>query len=290
MDLSQWRKHIDQVVKDEGQWVGVADENGYPIYELTGKINFPESHLQAASAEITVNVEPGDRILDDLVGDKLGQMDAAGRLVPANGPARLLVLVRPGERRAAIITHVVVTGQATPSQVTVHGVDLLDSLASWPCPSINLEGWEMAQWQQRKTDASGIRYGKVREMAQLQFATKLFRYAKRGTARDLLRVIVQDSFDSVNILYGWQDSPHAVVAFGGAKDTSGEVGLRISDDSIWETIAETARSAGLTIDVELWWPGDPAIRVRADHDGKTTKSKTFSHPVQVVRIEQLEGV
>lgn len=290
MELSQWRKHIDRVVQDEGQWVGIADENGYPIYELVGKINFPESHLQAASAEITVNVEPGDRILDDLVGDSLGQMDAAGRLVPANGPARLLVLVRPGERRAAIVTHVVVTGQATPSQVTVHGVDLLDSLASWPCPSINLEGWEMAKWQQRKTDASGIRYGKVREMAQLQFATKLYRYAKRGTARDVLRVIVQDSFDSVNKLYGWQDNPHAVVAFGGAKDTSGEVALRISDDSIWETIAETARAAGLTIDVELWWPGDPAIQVRADHDGKTTKAKTFAHPVQVVRIEQLEGV
>lgn len=290
MDLSQWRKHIDRVVQDEGQWVGIADENGYPIYELVGKINFPESHLQAASAEITVNVEPGDRILDDLVGDSLGQMDAAGRLVPANGPARLLVLVRPGERRAAIVTHVVVTGQATPSQLTVHGVDLLDSLASWPCPSINLEGWEMAKWQQRKTDASGVRYGKMREMAQLQFATKLYRYAKRGTARDVLRVIVQDSFDSVNKLYGWQDSPHAVVAFGGAKDTSGEVALRISDDSIWETIAETARAAGLTIDVELWWPGDPAIQVRADHDGKTTKAKTFTHPVQVVRIEQLEGV
>lgn len=290
MDLSQWRKHIDRVVQDEGQWVGVADENGYPIYELVGKINFPESHLQAASAEITVNVEPGDRILDDLVGDSLGQMDAAGRLVPANGPARLLVLVRPGERRAAIVTHVVVTGQATPSQVTVHGVDLLDSLASWPCPSINLEGWEMAKWQQRKTDASGIRYGKVREMAQLQFATKLYRYAKRGTARDVLRVIVQDSFDSVNKLYGWDGEPHAVVVFGGAKDTSGEVALRISDDSVWETIAETARAAGLTIDVELWWPGDPAIQVRADHDGKQTKAKTFAHPVQVVRIEQLEGV
>lgn len=290
MDLSQWRKHIDQVVKDEGQWVGVADENGYPIYELTGKINFPESHLQAASAEITVNVEPGDRILDDLVGDSLGQMDAAGRLVPANGPARLLVLVRPGERRAATITHVVVTGQATPSQVTAHGVDLLDSLASWPCPSINLQGWETAEWQQRKTDASGVRYGKVREMAQLQFATKLFRYAQQGTARDLLRVITQDSFDSVNILYGWDGDPHAVVDFSGDKDTSGEIGLRISDDSIWETIAESARSAGLTIDVELWWPGDPAIRVRADHDGKQTKAKTFAHPVQVVRIEQLEGV
>ena len=182
-----------------------------------------------------------------------------------------------------------VTGQATPSQVTVHGVDLLDSLASWPCPSINLQGWETAEWQQRKTDASGVRYGKVREMAQLQFATKA-RYAQIGTARDLLRIITQDSFDSVNILYGWEESPHAVVDFSGGKDTSGEVGLRISDDSIWETIAEAARSAGLTIDVELWWPGDPAIQVRADHDGKTTKAKTFSHPVQVVRIEQLEGV
>lgn len=289
MDLVQWRKHIAQVVADEGEWIGVADENGYPIYELVGKINFPESHLQAASAEITVNVEPGDRILDDLAGDKLGVTDSAGRLVPANGPARMIVLERPGRRRAASITHVVVRGRSTPSEMTLHGVDLVDGLDCWPCPSVP-RAWDEAEWSEWTTDASWEPYRKKRILSLVRFATQLFGYAKRGKARDLLRILVQDSFDSVNKLHGWSDNPHAVVAFGGEEDTSPESAIRISDDSVWATIAETARSSGLKVEVDLWWPGDDPIPVRADHDGKKIERKTFPHPIQVVRIEQLEGV
>lgn len=288
MDLMQWRKHIDQVVADEGEWFGVADENGYPIYELAGEMKFPESHLQAASAEALVNVQPGDRVLDDLVGDRLGVLDAAGRLVPANGPTRLLVMERPGRRRAATITHCVASGLASPSQLTIHAVDLLDGLSWWPCPSIPHEGWELGVWDEWTTDASGETYGTPRQLAAIKFATKLTNYAVRGRARSVLRDVVQDSFDAVNILYGWDGEPHAVVDWSGSEDTSGEVALRLTDDSVWESIAETARSAGLNVDVDLWWPGDDPILARKSEKDGTFEQKTFPHPIQVVRIDEFK--
>lgn len=288
MDLVQWRKHIDQVVADEGEWVGVADENGYPIYELTGSVTFPESHLQPASAEVVVNVQPGDRVVDDLVGDRLGVADSSGRLVPANGPTRLLVLERAGRRRAATITHSVVSGITSPSQLVIHAVDLLDGLAWWPCPSIPGEGWEKGSWSEWKTDASGEQYGKPRQLAAIKFATKLENYALRGKAKSVLRDVVQDSFDAVNALYGWGSEPHAVVDWSGGEDKSGEIALRVTDDSVWETISESARTAGLRIDVDLWWPGDDPIRVRKDEKKAIFEKALFPHPIQVVRISELE--
>lgn len=288
MDLAQWRKHIDQVLADEGEWIGVADEDGYPIYELVGEVSFPESHLQAESAEITVNVEPGDRVLDDLVGDRLGVMDDSGRLVPANGPTRLLVVERSGRRRAATITHTVATGGVTPSRLTIHAVDLLDGLSWWPCPSIPLEGWEMGKWEEWSTDASGEKYAQPRELAALKFATKLTNYAVRGKARSVLRDVVQDSFDAVNTLYGWGEDPHAVVDWSGPEDDTGEVALRLTDDSVWDSIAETARSAGLGVYVDLWWPGDDWIMVRKGGDGGTFEDVAFPRPIQVVRIEEFK--
>ena len=117
MELAEWRRHIDQVVEDEGQWFGILNEDGHPIYEFGGIVNvsFPETRLAASSVEATVNVAPGDRILDDLVGEGLGVVDDAGRLAPANGPLRMLCQIRPGERQTAYITHTVVVGVGTPT-------------------------------------------------------------------------------------------------------------------------------------------------------------------------------
>ena len=283
MDLAQWRKHIDAVVRDEGQWVGISDENGLPLYELSGTLTFPESHLSAASAEVTVQVQPGDRVLDDLVGDGLGEVDAEGRLVPHSGQTRLLVLVRAGERRAATVTHSVVSGVSVPSQIVVHGVDLLDGLSTWPCPSIPAV-WESAEFSEWSTDASGEQYATKRDLAQVQFTTRIDHYLERGPAKTVLREVIQDSFDAVNTLNGWSDDPHAVVAYESGEDTSPEIIVRINDDPVMDTIAEHARSAGVGIEVGLWWPGDDPVTVRVAHDSTETKQATWPHPIQVVRL------
>lgn len=288
LTLAEWRAHIDQVVADEGQWLGVADENGYPIYELAGMGTFPKSFLTAESAEVTVNVAPGDRVVDDLVGEQLGVMDAEGRLVPASGPTRLLVWVREGERLAATITHTVASGGLVPSALTIHAVDLLDGLAWWPCPSIPVE-WERAEFKQWVTDESGVTYATPRQLARVHLTTKLDGYTVSRRARTAVRVLVQDSFDAVNALMGWPD-PHAVVAFDGGEDRTPDVLIRVNDDPVLDTVQETCRQAGLSLRVDLWWPGDDPVHVRADHDGEATALMSWPYPVQVVRVDVMEEV
>lgn len=295
MDLAQWRKHIDQVVADEGKWWGVANEDGVPIVELVGKGTFPESHLVPSSAEFTVRVQEGDRVLDELVGDKLGEMDEDGRLVPASGPTRLLVSVQAGKRRAATITHTVVTGSTTPSSLTIHGVDLVDGLSWWPCPSVPVE-WDpakasqgLAKWKDYEQDESFTRYAVKRSLARVPFATRLSGYFEEGPARTVVRNIIQDSFDAVNALMGW-DTPHAVVAFDDPPDTTPFVQVRVNDDTVADTVQETARQAGLTITVGLWWPGDAPVPVRTDQEGEQTTLKTWEQPIQVVHVHEFKEV
>lgn len=288
MELAEWRRHIDQVVKDEGQWFGILNEDGYPIYEFGGIVNvsFPETRLAASSVEATVNVSPGDRILDDLVGEGLGEVDDAGRLAPANGPLRMLCQIRPGERQVAYITHTVVEGRGTPSTLTIHGVDLMDMLATWPCPSIPVE-WGAHEFSEWTTDASNTKYTTPRTLAQLPFATKADGYTVSGSARDTVRHLVQDSFDAVNALYGWADA-HAVVEFDGTSDDSPRIVIRVNDDPVLETVAEPARSAGLGIEVRLWWPGDKPVNTRSETVRDGLDYSSWSTPKLIVRVYEVE--
>lgn len=288
MELDEWRKHIDQVVDDEGQWFGILNENGHPIYEFGGisHVSFPEARLATSSVEATVNVTPGDRLLDDLVGEGLGVVDDAGRLAPANGPLRMLCHIRPGERQTAYITHTVVEGRGTPSTLTIHGVDLMDMLATWPCPSIPVE-WGAHEFSEWSTDASNTKYTTPRTLAQLPFATKADGYTVSGSARDTVRHLVQDSFDAVNALYGWTDA-HAVVEFDGTPDESPRVVIRVNDDPVLETVAEPARSAGLGIEVRLWWPGDKPVNTRSETVRNGLDYSSWSTPKLIVRVYEVE--
>ena len=148
----------------------------------------------------------------------------------------------------------------------------------------------MAEWEQWSTDASGAEYASARELALLQLATKLDGYAKRGRAKSLVREIIQDSLDAVNALYGWVDDPHMVVEFPGDVDTSGESALRVSDDDVWSTVSESARAAGLSVDVSLWWPGDAPVKVRVDQQATQLEERSWNHPIQVVRVREIVEV
>lgn len=285
MDLAQWRRHIDAVVRDEGQWVGILDEEGMPILDVPSiiRVTAPEARLATSSVEVAVSVHDGAglRLMEELIADGLGRVDAEKRLIPASGPARLLCVVRPGERLVYTVTHSVASGGLSPSEVTIHGVDLVDSLAWWPCPSIPAT-WAAADFAAWTTDASGTQYRWPRRLALVEFATAADGYTVKGPARDTIRHLIQDSFDAVNTAMGW-DTPHAVVDFSGGTDTSPETIIRTDDSPIFDTIAEPAKQAGIAIEVDLWWPGDPAITIRTT-DRTTTEATTWPYPIQIVRV------
>ncbi|MGV3071478.1 hypothetical protein ACEE90_03410 [Corynebacterium phoceense] len=292
MDFPQWRKHIDAVVADEGQWVGMLDENGVPMRDAGSIVSLsaPETRLATASLELVLAAGPGDPFVDELIAGGLGLQSATGTLLPAKGPTRMICVERVGRPRLPFtVTHSVVSGTAVPSQLTVHGVDTTDSLAWWPGVSIPME-WSNAKFSDWVTDASGTTYSKTRRLARVPFATKADGYTMRGQARTVIRNFIQDSLDAVNTLKGWTERPHMVVDFGGPADTSEELLLRTSDDYVWDTIAAPAKNFGLTVKVDLWWPGDPAVTVRTNRETGATATRTWPWPILIARVELMKEV
>ncbi|STC97509.1 hypothetical protein [Corynebacterium renale] len=287
MDLTQWRKHIDHVVTTEGQWVGLGDANGYPVMDLPGLIpplRAPEQHLAESSAEASFVVAPGSAILDRLGAEGLG-FDQSGELRPATGDVRLLLVAREGKRQAYAITYVVISGGEAPSKLTIHATDLTAELALWPCPSVPLS-WDGAQFGTWSTDASGRPYAAPRELAWTEHATVVDGFSKRGKAVTVIRDVCQDSFDAVDKAMGWT-IPKFITSYMG-KDTSKEVAVTINDDSLWDTVAEPIRQAGVAVSVSLWWPGDPPITARIKHGSNTVHAVSPTHPVLVVDVKEIK--
>lgn len=286
MDIADWRKHIDAVVADEGQWVGLLDENGWPIFDFPAvvSVNAPEARFEVGSVEVVVPVAngAGSRLMAELVADGLGGMDEEKRLIPAAGPTRLVCVVRSGERLVYTVTHTVAEGGAAPSQITVHGVDSIDDLAWWPCPSIPIQ-WAQQKFTEWTTDASGVTYAKPRQLARIEFGTAADGYTVDGPARTAVRHVVQDSLDAVNALMKWQQ-PGMVVDYAGGADTTPKLLIRTDDSSLWDTIAEPAKQAGLSIEIDLWWPGDPPVVIRANYETSITRQARWNYPVKIIRI------
>lgn len=286
LTFEQWRTHIDYVVTTQGQWCGVLDDEGKPLIELPAPISVqaPEQRLAASSVESTFAIDATSEVVRELAAD-FGTQDDEGRLIPADGPVRLLCFIRKGERRAYFITHVVLEGALTPSTMKINGTDLVEMLSYWPCPSTPIK-WTQTRFENWTTDASGVIYKQTRQLAQVPFATALYGHSLEGPAVSVIRKIIQDSIDAVNELFGW-NTPHAVVDYS-ATNLGPEVLVKTADDFIWDTIAEPARTAGISIEVNLWWPGDPPVKVRTSRDTETTTTTTWDVPMQIVRVNVME--
>lgn len=281
-----YKRHIDHVVATHGQWVGLCDEEGWPIADITPVValSAPEIRGDTASVEATVAVEPSSPLVAELIGDGLSAPLEDGQLTLAGEKARLLVVQRPDRRVAYTVTHTVAAGVSGPSQLTIHGVDLIEGLTMWPCPSIPAE-WGRAKFSEWDTDASGQKYATSRELARVEFGTAVDGYTVRGPAVTVVRTLIQDSLDAVNDLMGWRERPHMVVHWPDEVDESDELLIRTSDDTVWETIAAPAHAAGLTIHVDLWWPGDGDFRFRAFRDPDIFVEASADFPIQLVTVE-----
>lgn len=281
MDVATFRvfkQHIDDVVQVQGQWIGLVDEEGWPIMDLPPavKVSAPTSRLASASCEITVPVTDDSPVLAELVATGFDTTGGNTRITPAAGPARFVVVQRPGSRYVFMVTHTVVSGSAGPRLATIHGVDLIEGLAAWPCPSIPVE-WSKARFTRYTKDAAEQPYSTPRQLALVQFANAADGYTEKGKAVTVIRKLIQDSLTHVNKAMGWERNPHMVVNMPTGGQLGPEVLIRVNDDSVWDTIAETAKNAGVTVTARLWWPGDAAFR-------SSVEGVSREKPIQVVDV------
>lgn len=126
------KKHRDQVIADQGQWLGLLDENATPMMDLPPvmEMRMPEATNDPASGMVKLRVQSASGIvhpvIHQLIADGLGKTDDVGRLVPLSEATRFIAIERAGSRRVFRVDFAVAEGGAgAPSVLAVHGTDML---------------------------------------------------------------------------------------------------------------------------------------------------------------------
>lgn len=288
-DWQSWQKHVKTAVADNGTWIGLADQNWAPVMDMPPVVELSAQSLRLAPADLELStvVRDGGAIsplVNHLIADGLGKVDERGALEVTNQPARNIIIQRGDHttRQAYFITDTVAVGdEEAPYLLKIQGQDLLGMLDATPCPSIP-RTWGQTPLSTWTEDAGGA-YTKPREYGAVELADSADGFTVEGAAVPVIRELIQDSIDAVVKQMGWQ-TPHIVVDMGWAGAGGGKrTVIRVADRSVWETIAEPARVAGVNIRAYVWWPGDPVVLVRPSK-GKAPVFKSFTHAVCVVQV------
>ncbi|APT85315.1 hypothetical protein [Corynebacterium aquilae] len=281
MDWKGYRTGVRIFAAGFGQFVGILNEDGSPVCQLPPPISVKAEKTRHGIGTLEATFPARGRIAPtsagvmELISSTFGNLDEEGRVPIEKAPARLLVIERARTRYAFIINRIEAdTGLEAPTTITVKGLDLADYLAAWPAASVPVS-WLANTLESRDGDAAG-KWGGVRfDMAAIELATTADGYTMTGPAQRVIRKLIQDSLDAVNGRFGWLENPHMVVDMTPTQEEGPETFIRVDDSNLWETIAEPAANAGVTVTVSLWLPGDPALTVAGG-------TKTFDHAVLVV--------
>lgn len=283
-----WRASIDAWVAAHGEWVGLLNGSGEPVCQLPPIIEMEAKQTRLAAADISITVTLQGHsgvthpVVERMVSQGLGRQDSSGRLMPDSNKTWMIAVVRDGVRRVYLVTFPVVSlVRGVPVKMRFEGTDLNVLLEETPCPSVPAI-WGHEPFREWTQDAGGA-YTKPRSYAPIELATVARGYTKRDTAERAIQDVIQDSLDAVMRLKpSFSARPHLAVDYTSTGRTSPTVTIRREDKTIWETIADTARLAGVSVWVDLWWPGDPPIPLR----GGGTWSGL--NPIGVIRAQQME--
>ncbi|PRQ10638.1 hypothetical protein C1Y63_10615 [Corynebacterium sp. 13CS0277] len=276
-DWKAHAKHRAQVIRDEGQWVGLADNEGVPIMDMAPIISLdaPRARMQVTDLELTISVRSQDGvvhpIVDELVGDGMAHVldtDGDGRMSFAMDETRFVVVERDGLREAYYVVLCVAKGDAeSPQQITIKGVSVLDVLGRFPCPSYR-GSWknrsELYQWRRFEYDWSADehatqRFKTPRLMRPLELATRTDGFAHQGRALTTLHKILRDSVAAAYVAVDIAPDRRPLLVEDldpAVADDTPNIIVAPRDKSLWDDLGDVARAAGVEFLVRLWWPGD----------------------------------
>ena len=292
-EWSWWRGHIEQVVETDGYWAGVLNGEGEPFLELgAAEFDLSTQNLDATEGTLSVPVvEDGEvhPLVREFFGAGFGT-DAGTILEPGESKGLMLCVQHPGGiegRHVSFIEYPTVEPGADgePEKLTFNTMELLGVLNFRLGVSIP-DTWGAQPFKDWSQDEGGA-YRVKRSLSPVELATTswmLTTGAKQagdvsveinysGDAVERVASVIQDSLDAADKLDG---AGQAFVV------TSEGVGPRVRiakrDQTLWDTVAQTARLAGVGLSARMWWPGDDPVAV---HRGK---SATFSGAMGVIRV------
>lgn len=279
IDWINHAKHRDYVAQKEGQWIGILDGSGNPVFDLPHPIDMSasEARLSPESLKVSIPIEGENGVLhpvtDLLLGSHLGIIDN-GTFQPANGSTYIIVVQRAnGEQWAGKIKFATAQGGALkPTVLTIHALNVLDVLGELPCPASN-EAWRNAPYQTMRNDPA-VAFEKSREISLLTLANSADGFSEKGEAEPLIRRIITEAIGTVSKHSGWKQ-PHVVVDQTPSGESTPSITVRLTDSSIWDTVVEYALLAGVNIRARLVFPNTELIN-----------GKSYEHPVICVSVKK----
>lgn len=274
LSVSQWQDFNASVIRrveEAGEWVGLFDGNYQPICQLPPLVSMTASkdpgQLSEASFAFPALTPSGEphQVVDAL----FGQGFVGEEITPLDAPVNrnfFIVVQRPGGRAARRTYKVVFPTMSfvenLPTMVTVEAIAANVMLDFWPAPSVPVT-WGNVPIQEWGQDAGGTYPGgEAYRYAPIELAQTALGYTLTGPIRTIATQLVAESLAAgyrAKPEWGGRQNAHLVVQ----NATGGEhMLIQRQDISIWETLSEPATLAGVVVDTNLWWPGDPPVEVR----------------------------
>ena len=273
-----WRDHIDRVVDTDGEWVGILNGEGEPLWELEAyAYDVSSRNLDVTDGTLTVPVVTKDGDYHPLVtaffGDGFGT-NSASILQPGENLGYMLCVQHPGGvegRMVSTISYPTLEPgpDGEPATLTFQTMELLGELNFRLAASIP-ETWGAQPFKRWERDQGKV-YKVARDLSPLEIATTSWvlttapkqtdtvnvKHNLSGPAVERISDVIQKSLDAADKLDGTTGDPAFVVSPGGG--TSPRVRIARRDEPVWGTVAETARLAGVSLSARLWWPGDEPV-------------------------------
>ncbi|MCK7661964.1 hypothetical protein [Corynebacterium antarcticum] len=264
IDWEAHARHRAQVIADEGQWIGLADEDLVPLWDFppTIKLDAPEILNQPADMQLTCRVAgrlaARHPVAEELIADLSDFVETDGLLKPVSGRTRIVVVERAGGyRRGYKVTFTHGTGDIDGiTTIDVHGIGVLDYLRAYPCPS-RPESW-------KDTNIAPLDHGivtswtKTRDVGGILLAGEAPSPEYVGPAAEKIPRLIYDSLDAVYHATGHAAAKSWPIVVASPRPGPGHTVYMVPDDrSIWDVVAPYADAAGIALTARIWWPGDP---------------------------------
>ena len=262
-DWEKHKRHRQKVIADHGQWVGLLDENGIPLWDMPPIIEMsaPETRHEPSDLTMTVRLQSAEGYPHpatmNLVASNL-TTTTEGELDLVLDPQHLIVVERAGEGREARRAYMLVSpdpsgGVDCPETADMKGVDVLDWLGGFPCPS-RPESWT-GRWITSDRDWAGP-WEQERDISDVRFSSEATGHTVSGPAEQAIRQVIQRSLDAAFRTAGVLNDPPIVLDPATSGLPSPPVLILPNDDYIWPTISPWLVATGVRVRAPLWLPGD----------------------------------
>lgn len=290
VDWDFHKLHREQVARDQGQWIGILNADGEPMFDAPPLMSLSAPKIRNSPAAVKAVFGIRSRrgvvhaMVDELVGEDLGRVTAEGALKVSAKATRFVAVERPGGvRRVYRVAYSRVQGQGTaPVLLEVHGNDLVKFLSlfsAMSAPTTWTDNWTTFTRDWVGPEGQEIVFNQPRDLTGMKMVTVADGATVEGPAEATIRRVISESLKASFRVAGVVDDPPIVVSPVGSGVVSPHVLIRPTDQILWDEVAPVAAAAGVVITASMWLPGD---QLETDLD--------LDKPTIVVHVRQSEEV